>query len=206
MEDDMMGQCRFPHGEGGQKILAGMNVNHRPQIKWGISNLPEGFEPKTILDVGCGGGVFSRLILERFPGARLKGIDLSELSIGYSEVFNADLIRQGRIELILGNVEKMPFADGEFDLVVSNDSHFFWPDVPENLKEVYRVLRPGGVVCFTANPHFATPGDIGEFEGQLNVILDDDLVLLFKKAGMDVGCFVEEGHCAFVGRKSAGGR
>ncbi len=197
-------QLRSPHGEEGEETIARMNIGHRPQYKWGMANIPGGFSPRRILDVGCGGGVFTRLILDRYPEAMVCGIDISSLSISSSADLNADYLDSGRLFLYEGDVMDMPFDDGQFDLVISNDSHFFWPDVPKGLKEVSRVLKEGGMVCFTADPHFVTEQDIpNEYRGQMNTILDRDMVGYFRDANMDVECIEKEGTgiCAYVGTK-----
>ena len=49
-----------------------------------------------------------------------------------------------RVEIIRGDVEKMPFQDARFDLATAFETVFFWPDPAGNFKEVYRVLKAGG--------------------------------------------------------------
>ena len=106
-----MDQCRCPHGDEGKKTLASMNEEHREQIQWGIDNLPD-IAPKTILDIGCGGGIFTRMILEKYPEAKACALDISELAVEHAKEFNKDLIGAGRLEIVVGNVEKMPYKDG----------------------------------------------------------------------------------------------
>jgi SAM-dependent methyltransferase len=51
---------------------------------------------------------------------------------------------EDRLFAVVGSAEAMPFPDNSVDLVVSRGSIFFWDDPVKGLKEVYRVLRPGG--------------------------------------------------------------
>jgi ubiquinone/menaquinone biosynthesis C-methylase UbiE len=51
-----------------------------------------------------------------------------------------------RVEFRVGDVASLPFADASFDAVVSTFSLHHWPDPAKSLEEIYRVLRPGGVV------------------------------------------------------------
>jgi SAM-dependent methyltransferase len=57
---------------------------------------------------------------------------------------NAEAIDQGRVELRLGSVEALPFADETFDKAVATNSMQVWPDCGSGLREISRVLKPGG--------------------------------------------------------------
>lgn len=49
-----------------------------------------------------------------------------------------------------GSVEKLPFTDDSFDKITTVESFYFWPDPPENLKEVSRILKKGGTFLLIA--------------------------------------------------------
>ena len=179
-------QCAHPHGAEGENTIRGMNEEHIPQIQWGLDNLPD-ISPKKILDIGCGGGIFTRLALEKYPEAKAWGIDISELSIQYSKKFNEKFLREGRLVLGIGNVAHMPFSDGFFDLVVSNASHFFWPDLPENLKEVARIVKKDGIVCLTAGVSFDDESKVREYKRKypsVNTMLNKTLKGYMDDAGL----------------------
>ncbi|MBR4504624.1 MAG: methyltransferase domain-containing protein [Candidatus Methanomethylophilaceae archaeon] len=202
-DEEGIRQHMLPRGEEGEAVLKSMNDDHRPQIQWGIDHLPE-IRPSKILDVGCGGGVFIRLVLERYPEAKGFGIDLSELSVEHARAFNADL--GDRAEFEIANVERLPFGDGEFDLVVSNASHFFWPNLAEDIKEVGRVIRTGGTLCFTAGIHYETKPAEEEMKGEgvRNYAIDSEMIGMLDAAGIDAECFAdpESGrYVAYVGIK-----
>ena len=57
---------------------------------------------------------------------------------------NRVLIDEGRVEILQEAVSSMRFSDGAFDLVTAFESHYFWPDLPNDLKEVHRVMKPNG--------------------------------------------------------------
>ncbi len=195
-----MDQCRCPHGDEGKKTLASMNEEHREQIQWGIDNLPD-IAPKTILDIGCGGGIFTRMILEKYPEAKACALDISELAVEHAKEFNKDLIGAGRLEIVVGNVEKMPYKDGQFDLVVSNASHFFWPDLKQNLKEVSRTIAENGVLCLTCGVHFEHRPE-EQHEG-FNAVADDEMIGYMRGAGLEAQYFVKPNSkkCTFIGVK-----
>jgi ubiquinone/menaquinone biosynthesis C-methylase UbiE len=50
----------------------------------------------------------------------------------------------GRVEVRLGSVSQLPFPDGMFDLITAVETHFWWPDLPRDLREIFRVLKSGG--------------------------------------------------------------
>ncbi|MDB5215670.1 MAG: Ubiquinone/menaquinone biosynthesis methyltransferase UbiE [Myxococcaceae bacterium] len=105
-----------------------------------------------VLDVGCGTGVVA-LTAARL-GANVRGLDLTpELLTRARE--NAAIMKLD-VAFEEGDVEALPFADGAFDVVVSQFGHMFAPRPEVATKEMLRVLRPGGVIAFSTWPpeHF----------------------------------------------------
>ena len=94
---------------------------------------------QSALDLGCGTGEMLKLILQEDTHKELCGIDLSEKMLA---VAKSKLPEQ--VKLVLGDSESLPFSDNAFDVVYCNDSFHHYPD-PENvIREVQRVLKPGG--------------------------------------------------------------
>lgn len=93
-----------------------------------------------VLDVGCGQGI--DLIGYAQAGAIVTGIDLTprhvELARRHLEAFGL------AGEVVLGDAEQLPFADASFDRVSSNGVLHHTPDMAAALREIHRVLRPGG--------------------------------------------------------------
>jgi len=102
---------------------------------------------RSVLDLGCGKGYDLHRIGEMLgPDARLVGLDGSEEAI---EAAKSEVGDDRRCELILADASRpLPFADGEFDLVYSRDMLECIPDKDALIREVHRVLRPGGQVVF----------------------------------------------------------
>jgi len=110
-----------------------------------------GLGPGTLaLELGCGTGVF----LERAAstGARIVAIDLSQPLLQQAR---SRMARSPRVRLVCGNAEAMPYADGTFDAVYGS-SVVHHLDLDRALREVFRVLRPGGWAAF-AEPNFLNP-------------------------------------------------
>ncbi len=97
------------------------------------------------LEVGPGPGYLGLEWLQRTNGTRLVGYDISPdmLAIAVSKAKEYGLDR--RAEYRLGDVRELPFADGSFDAVFSNDSFHEWAHPLDALGEINRVLKPGGV-------------------------------------------------------------
>ncbi len=56
----------------------------------------------------------------------------------------------GRVDIRQASVSHLPFSDAMFDLVTAVETHFFWPDLPADIQEVLRVLKPGGKLIIIA--------------------------------------------------------
>jgi ubiquinone/menaquinone biosynthesis C-methylase UbiE len=93
-----------------------------------------------VLDVGCGQGI--DVARYAMAGARATGVDLTPRHI---ELARAHLAAMGLLgEVVVGDAEALPFADESFDRVSSNGVLHHTPDMMAALREIYRVLSPGG--------------------------------------------------------------
>jgi SAM-dependent methyltransferase len=101
-----------------------------------------------ILDVGCGTGVVALTAARR--GARAYGLDLTPALLEKAR-WNANLIGV-EVDFKEGDAEALPYADGEFDVVLSQFGHMFAPRPEIAIKEMLRVLKPGGQIAFTTWP------------------------------------------------------
>jgi ubiquinone/menaquinone biosynthesis C-methylase UbiE len=71
----------------------------------------------------------------------------------YPKKNNARWIDINRVEIRQGSVSQLPFPDDTFDLVTAVETHYFWPDLPADMREVFRVLKPGGAVIMIAETY-----------------------------------------------------
>jgi ubiquinone/menaquinone biosynthesis C-methylase UbiE len=108
-----------------------------------VWSLPDG-EYRDLLDVGCGTGLASAAMAERFPLRSITGVDLSPEML---KRFRA------RLEALLGievraheaDVAAMPVPDGAFDVAISTMAFHWFADQPGAVAAMARALRPGGV-------------------------------------------------------------
>lgn len=149
IRNKLAGQCRKPEGWIGRFFLRAMNAGHSKLTDWGLEQISVG-DHDTILDVGCGGGGTLSKLAGIASEGKIHGIDYSETSVAAARKKNARLIETGRVEIQQASVSRLPFPDNTFDLITAVETHFFWPDLPANLGEVQRVLKPGGTLLIVA--------------------------------------------------------
>ncbi len=136
-------QCRNPQGSLGLFVGRSMNISHSPMRSWGLKHIS--INPDfVILDIGCGGGKTIQQLATLVPQGKVYGIDYSQDMVNLSTRVNKNGIRNGQVEIKHGNVASLPFEDHTFDLVTAMEVYYFWPNLIENLKEIKRVLKPGG--------------------------------------------------------------
>ena len=108
-----------------------------------------------VLDVGCGSGWLSRRIGKTVSEGRLVGMDISDEMIRIARRNSAD---QHNLMFIVGEVAEIPWQPDFFSHVISVESAYYWPNPAAGIKEIFRVLRPGGsawilINYYRDNPH-----------------------------------------------------
>lgn len=104
---------------------------------------------QNVLDVGCGTGVVA--ITARRAGAVVTGLDLTPELLAVAKE-SAAIAEVDDIAWKEGDVESLPFRDGAFDVVLSQFAHMFAPRPEIAAKEMFRVLKGGGVIAFHTWP------------------------------------------------------
>jgi len=95
------------------------------------------------LDVGCGNGAFTELVVDRCAPAEVHGLDPSEGQVAFARTRAAARIAKFR----RGDAMALPFPDGKFDAAVMALVIFFVPDPAKGVAEMRRVVRAGGMVA-----------------------------------------------------------
>jgi SAM-dependent methyltransferase len=136
-------QVRKPSWLLGRLIARTMNKSHAGLTTWGLSQVTIR-ETDSILDVGCGGGKTIDRMAAIATRGHVSGVDYSTASVAVAQEVNAEAIKAGRVDVQSGSASRLPFAPDTFDLVTAVETHFYWPDLPNDVREVRRVLKPGG--------------------------------------------------------------
>lgn len=100
---------------------------------------------RTVLDAGCGTGAFSAQARAR--GARVVALDIGPALLRLARA-------KAKTDVVCASVLTLPFGDGVFDLVISSECIEHTPDPRRAVKELIRVLRPGGLVALTCPNRF----------------------------------------------------
>jgi ubiquinone/menaquinone biosynthesis C-methylase UbiE len=149
-------QVRKPSGPLGRRLVRAMNLGHSTMTDWGLQQV---MVPKNaaILDVGCGGGRTVQRLAALAPEGKVIGLDYSVASVAVSRDTNAQEIEAGRVQIEQGSVAALPFPDRTFDIITAVETHYYWPDLPANVREVLRVLKPGGTFALIAETYRGGP-------------------------------------------------
>ena len=175
---------RKPAGFGGRLMVWAMNLGHRKLAGWGFQFLGKS-ERADILDCGCGGGANIRKLLRKYPDSRVRGIDVSEISVEKSRKVNRREIHAGRCEILKASAEELPFADGTFNLVTAFETVYFWPGLTESFREIRRVLAPGGMflICNECSGDTAKDDRWTEVIFGMRIYRDTQLKAALEQAG-----------------------
>lgn len=118
-----------------------MEKGHRPVGEQAIAQMRISSDAR-VLDVGCGSGWATRILAEYAFNGRVTGIDISDEMIS---VARAASQLQPNVGFEIASAEQLPFSDHEFTHAFSMESLYYYRNIPKALKEIHRVLKPGGL-------------------------------------------------------------
>jgi SAM-dependent methyltransferase len=116
-----------------------MEQGHQGVGRQAIERL-EIWDGARVLDVGCGSGWATRILAERAKSGRAVGLDISDEMIRIARETSPE-----NIEFRVGTAEKLPFGSLEFTHVFSMESLYYYSNLADALREMYRVLQHGGI-------------------------------------------------------------
>jgi ubiquinone/menaquinone biosynthesis C-methylase UbiE len=188
-----------------------MNRRHSKVTEWGLAHVSVR-NHDMVLDLGCGGGMTVARLAAMATQGKTYGVDYSEASVAASRRTNQRLIEAGRVEIMLASVSHLPFRDHMFDLVTAVETHYYWPDLDSDMREVLRVLKPGGTLLIVAEAYKGGKYDrllrrLDQLQGIMNYahLTVGEHRELFSNAGYSDVQVVEEydkGWLCALGRKS----
>ena len=177
-------QTRKPEGFLGKMMVDSMNGGHAKLSDWGMSHL-RGISPKTIAELGCGGGRNAAELMQRYPQAKLTALDYSPVSVEKAKALNAAMIEAGRCTVLQGNVASLPFEEASFDLATTFETVYSWPGIETCFAEVCRTLRSGGtfMICNESDGTDKTGLKFEKIIDGMKCYTADDLTAALKAAG-----------------------
>ncbi len=121
------------------KIMEIMDVGLN---KWALNQID--CTNAKILDIGCGGGKTVNMLSKMYPESKVFGIDYSDIAVKTTIKKNIKKIKKGKITISQASVSSMCFSNDFFHYITAIRTHYFWPNLKEDSREVMRVLRKGG--------------------------------------------------------------
>jgi SAM-dependent methyltransferase len=149
------GIAQFHHPTGAIGHVAGWIMGRRPsnvaRNRWAVELLD--VQPTDrVIELGCGPGVAVAALATRAIRGLVVGVDQSQVMIRQARRRNRAAIRTGRVRLIHTPVERLSISDGPFDAALAVNTVGMWPDPTARLRELARLLRPGGRIALVSQP------------------------------------------------------
>ena len=150
--EDQMWFYRALHAHVERELVTGFGEATGLPVRTQKSSVVEGTRregpgsPREILDAGCGTGGLIRRLETRHPAWTWTGVDVEPLAC---ELAGSRCTSR----IVAGSLTALPFADDAFDAVVCSDVLYHLDDEGGALREIFRVLRPGGIVVINVPAH-----------------------------------------------------
>ena len=145
------GKLRRPTGFLGRLVGNVMARGNEHEAGWTVSllNIQPG---QHILEIGFGPGVAIQYASQKAAHGLVAGVDYSETMVQVARKRSAAAIKAGRVDLKYGEVSSLPYPDASFDTAFTIHCIYFWAKPIDGLRELGRILKPGGLLAVTIMP------------------------------------------------------
>lgn len=138
-------QLRLPEGDDGVTMGKQMSKSNRLIYEMTLDNL--GLQPgDRVLEIGMGNGHFIPALFEQEATIQYVGLDYSAVMVQEAIASNRNMVGEGKVSILEGTADKIPFEPGYFNKVFAVNVLYFWDPPAVSLQEIYRALQPGGEV------------------------------------------------------------
>jgi SAM-dependent methyltransferase len=173
-------QFHHPTGTGGR--VAGWIMSRRSsnvaRNRWAVQLLDVQPDDR-VIELGCGPGVAVAALATRAVRGTVIGVDHSQVMIRQARRRNRAAVKAGRVRLIHAPVESLAIDDGQFDAALAVNTVGMWPEPTARLRELARLLRPGGRIALVSQPR--RPGATAA----ISIAVADELAGLLTDAGVE---------------------
>ncbi len=156
---------QYPCPQGVMGHIAGelMVHQHGTETAWTVA-VADVQPADSVLEIGFGAGKAIELLAEKTLRGSVAGIDLSSTMVQRARARNARAVRVGRVTLQQGDAAHLPFAQQQFDKVISIHTLYFWSEPAVILAEIFRVLKHSGMCVITFSTGKAEEPGLGYFQ------------------------------------------
>lgn len=140
------GQLRKPHGEDGLKMADVMHESNIAMTEAAIDAMV--LQNKDhVLEIGHGNCAHLELIFAKAKSIQYDGLDISELMSATAKSAHVDRVKEGSACFTSYDGISLPYNTGVFDKIFTVNTIYFWTDPKAFLLEIYRVMKPNGLLC-----------------------------------------------------------
>lgn len=137
-----------PHGIAGHVVGERMVRQHHIETAWTLELLD--IHPRDrVLEIGFGAGKALAHAASKATQGHVAGIDVSRTMLNHARRRNRQVLRSGRMTLLQGNVDHLPYGNEQFDKVLSIHTFYFWSDPIAIATQLLQILKPHGIFVAT---------------------------------------------------------
>ena len=140
---ELAGHLRQPSGEIGIQVGIQMNKGNK-HICLNSYELLNPQNGNHVLEIGMGNGFFVKNLVAMANNLKYTGVDFSATMVKEANVLNKELVDKKKVIFKEGSINKLPLEDNIFDGITTTNTLYFWPQPTNNIKELFRVLKPNG--------------------------------------------------------------
>ena len=173
-------QFHHPTGFGGR--VAGWIMSTRPsnvaRSRW-AADLLDVQPTERVIELGCGPGVAVAALAARATRGLVVGVDHSRVMVEQARRRNRAGVQAGRVRVVAAPVEHLTIDEAPFDAALAVNTVGMWPDPPARLRDLARLLRPGGRIALVGQPRRP------DATAATSQTVADELAGLLAEAGID---------------------
>ena len=132
-----------PKGIVGSLMTLIMNVMNQKLYKTILKSIKSELN-KNLLDIGFGNGYLIKKLLKDNNGINIYGIEISNDMFKKVQLKNRNSIKDGKLKLLLENIEETSFENNMFDIIITINTIYFWNDYKKCFTEIKRILKHNG--------------------------------------------------------------
>ena len=188
-----MSGFKKPTGFFGKILAKGMAWGHKDFYKNTARVLDLNHDDK-YLEIGFASGLFIKIYASHVE--KIAGIDYSEDMLSLANNINKNLVKSGKAEFKLGDAVSLPWENNEFSAVVGIETFYFLSEPKASLKEIYRVLAPGGRLVIEMGYNKDDGLDHTRYIKKMNLNLysSDQMIQILKETGfVDIAIYYFKG-------------